>query len=76
MPLKFVLNDTMLRHNITQKELAEFTGVRPNTIQDIREGAPKALTVEKLNALIAGISKMSGQTYGIEAVMVYVEDSE
>lgn len=76
MPLKFVLQDTMERHGITQYALSKATGVRPNTIQDIREGEPRALTVDKLNSIIAGVSALSGQNYGIEAVMIYEDDPD
>lgn len=76
MPIKFTLQDTMDRHGITQYALHKTTGVRMNTIQDIREGNVKALTVDKLDAIVAGLSHLSGQTYGFEAVMTYSDDPE
>lgn len=76
MPIKFTLQETMDRHGITQKTLSEASGVRMNTIRDLRVGVPKALTVEKLDALIHGINTLTGEHYGFEAVMTYVEDSE
>lgn len=75
MPIKFTLAETMKRHGITQKALFEASGVRMNTIKDMRGGVAKALTVEKLDDLIAGINAMTGVKYGLEAVMVY-EDGE
>lgn len=75
MPIKFTLQDTMDRHGITQYALNKASGVRMNTIQDIRKGDVKALTVEKLDDLICSINKMTGGNYGFECVMVF-EDSE
>lgn len=79
MPIKFTLQETMNLYDITQKELSEASGVRMNTIKDLREGTPKSLTVEKLDDLITAINKMTNGNYGFEAVMEYVpsvEDSE
>lgn len=78
MPIKFTLQDTMNRYGITQKQLFDVTAVRMNTIRDIREGNAKALTVEKLDALIAGLSELTGEKHDLSSVMIYVEpeDSE
>ena len=76
MPVKFTLQETMDRHGLTQYALSKASGVRNNTIQGLREGNAKSLTVEKLDALIHGINTLTGEHYGFEAVMTYVEDSE
>ena len=73
MPIKFTLQDTMNRYNITQKQLFEVSDVRMNTIRDIREGNAKALTVEKLDALIAALNEITGDKHDISSVLVYVE---
>lgn len=78
MPIKFTLQDTMNRYDVTQKQLFDVSTVRMNTIRDIREGNARALTVEKLDALIAGLSELTGEKHDISSVMIYVEpeDSE
>lgn len=76
MPIQFTLQETMDRHGITQYSLAQASGVRNNTIQDIRTGIAKSLTVEKLGALVAGLNALTGEKYGLDAVMIYTEDSE
>ena len=77
MPLKFTLKETMKKHRITQKELSAASGVRPNTIADLRSGDAKKSTVEKLTALMDALSRMTGETCGLDAIMIYVEeDSE
>lgn len=76
MSIKFVLNRTMLDHDISQRALSKESGVRMNTIKDIREGEAKSLTVDKLEALVRGLNALTGEKYGLDAVMIYVEDSE
>ena len=76
MSIQFTLQETMDRHGITQYALGKASGVRNNTIQGLREGNAKSLTVEKLNALVAGLNTLTGEKYGLDAVMIYVEDSE
>ena len=74
MPIKFTLNETMRLHNIRQKDLFDVCGVRMNTIKDLRLGDAKCLTIEKLDDLVRGINKMTGQNYGIECVIKYEEE--
>lgn len=76
MTIKYTLQETLDRHGITQYALNKATGVRMNTIQAIREGEVKALTVDKLDAIITGINALSGQNYGLDAVMRYEADPE
>ena len=76
MPIKFTLADIMRRYDITQKELSEVSGVRMNTIKDIRNGEAKALTVDKLDALITGINVLTNGDYGLDAVLIYEPTTE
>lgn len=79
MPIKFTLQETMDRHNITQKALYEASGVRMNTILELRKGVAISINFGKLADLIIAINRITGENYGFEAVMEYtsdVEDSE
>lgn len=79
MPIKFTLQETMDRHNITQKALCEASGVRMNTILELRKGVAISINFGKLADLIIAINRITGENYGFEAVMEYtsdVEDSE
>lgn len=75
MPIKFTLQQTMDRWDITQKALSEASGVRMNTIKDIRNGEAKALTVTAIDRLTLSINEMTGANYGLDAILIY-EDSE
>lgn len=75
MPLKFTLQQTMDQWNITQTDLHRASGIRMNTIKDIREGKPKALTVNAIDRILYAINEMTGVKYGLEAIMIY-EDGE
>ena len=76
MPLVFTLEQTMAEVGLRQKELAEISGVRPNTISKIRHGDASELRLESLNAIIDAINEHSGRRYGLEAVIKYVEADE
>lgn len=75
MPLKFTLQQTMDQWDITQTDLHRASGIRMNTIKDIREGKPKALTVNAIDRILHAINEMTGVKYGLEAIMIY-EDGE
>lgn len=75
MPLKFTLQQTMDQWDITQTDLHRASGIRMNTIKDIREGKPKALTVNAIDRILYAINEMTGVKYGLEAIMIY-EDGE
>lgn len=71
MPIIFTLDKTMKGLAITQKELAELSGVRPNTISEIRKGKSNALRVETLDALLDAINHLSDGFYGLDAIIEY-----
>lgn len=77
MPLIFTLDETMKKLGVNQKELAELSGVRPNTISEIRKGDASALRVETLDALIDAVNGLSAdKTYGLDAILTYIERQE
>ena len=75
MPLKFTLQDTMKRYGITQKALWEASGVRMNTIKDMRENSVKSLTVTNIDAILNGLYELTGDRQGLDALFIY-EDCE
>ena len=75
MPLKFTLQQTMDQWDITQTDLHRASGIRMNTIKDIREGKPKALTVNAIDRIVNAINELTGVKYGLDAIMIY-EDGE
>ena len=75
MPIKFTLQDTMKRYKITQKALSEVSGVRMNTIKDMRENAVKSLTITHVDAILNGIYEITGERQGLDALFIY-EDGE
>ena len=75
MPLKFTLQDTMNRYGITQKALSEASGVRMNTIKDMRENNVKSLPVTNIDAILNGLYALTGERHGLEALFIY-EDCE
>ena len=45
------LDEIMLKRNISNTELAGWSGVRPNTISDMRKGGAKAIRLETLDVI-------------------------
>ena len=50
--IKFKLKVELAKADMTQKALAEKTGIRPSTISDISKGTVKHLPVEALNKIL------------------------
>ncbi len=75
MPLKFTLQDTMNRYGISQKALSEASGVRMNTIKDMRENNVKSLTVTNIDAILNGLHILTGERHGLGSLFIY-EDCE
>ena len=61
--IKFKLKVELAKADMTQKALAEKTGIRPSTISDISKGTVKHLPVEALNLRDTGLS--ARRSYGI-----------
>ncbi|RHS34069.1 XRE family transcriptional regulator [Ruminococcaceae bacterium AF10-16] len=53
--IKFKLKVELAKADMTQKALAEKTGIRPSTISDISKGTVKHLPVEALNKICAAL---------------------
>ena len=62
--IKFKLKVELAKADMTQKALAEKTGIRPSTISDISKGTVKHLPVEALNNL-RGTGLSARRSYGI-----------
>ena len=56
MPLKFKLKVLLAEQNMTQKRLAELTGIRPPTISAICNGTIKELPVGVLEKICAALN--------------------
>lgn len=56
MPLKFKLKVLLAEQSMTQKRLAELTGVRPPTISAICNGTIKELPVGVLEKICAALN--------------------
>ena len=50
------LDEIMLKRNISNTELAGWSGVRPNTISDMRKGGAKAIRLETLDAICSAMN--------------------
>jgi putative transcriptional regulator len=68
MPLKFKLKVLLAMRDMTQKQLAEVTGIRPPTISAIANGTAKHLPVDVLNRICAALGVQPGD------IMEYVEE--
>ena len=53
--IKFKLKVELAKADMTQKALAERTGIRPSTISDISKGTVKHLPVDALNKICAAL---------------------
>lgn len=71
MPLIYTLENTMKELDINQKTLAEISGVRPNTISELRKGDVGAIRVETLESLLDAINRLSDKSYGLDAIIKY-----
>ena len=57
--IKFKLKVELAKADMTQKALAERTGIRPSTISDISKGTVKHLPVDALNKICAALDLWS-----------------
>ena len=68
--IKFKVKVMLAINEMTQKELAEKTGIRPPTVSAICTGAVKHLPVEALNKICAGLNCQPAD------LMEYIPDEE
>lgn len=68
--IKFKVKVMLAINEMTQKELAEKTGIRPPTVSAICTGAVKHLPVEALNKICAVLNCQPGD------LMEYIPDEE
>lgn len=73
MPLKFTLDKTIERENITKYRLSKESGVRANTIASLCNGDARSLSVETLDAIIDALNRLSESTHGLDSVVEYVK---
>ena len=70
MPIKFKLKILLAIHEMTQKQLAELTGIRPPTISAICTNSIKELPVGVLEKLCKALNCQPGD------IMEYVDDED
>lgn len=68
MPLKFKLKVLLAMHSMTQKQLAQETGIRPPTISAIATGTAKQLPVNVIERICAALNCQPGD------LMEYIEE--
>lgn len=68
--IKFKVKVLLAINEMTQKELAEKTGIRPPTVSAICTGAVKHLPIEALNRICAVLNCQPGD------LMEYIPDEE
>lgn len=68
--IKFKAKVLLAINEMTQKELAEKTGIRPPTVSAICTGAVKHLPIEALNKICAVLNCQPGD------LMEYIPDEE
>lgn len=68
--IKFKAKVLLAINEVTQKELAEKTGIRPPTVSAICTGAVKHLPIEALNRICAVLNCQPGD------LMEYIPDEE
>ena len=68
--IKFKVKVMLAIPEMTQKALAERTGIRPSTISDISKGTVKHLPVDALNKICAALDCQPAD------LMEYVADKE
>jgi len=59
--LRSLINATMARHNITQSQLAEATGIAQGNISRWLSGARESVTTTTADTIIAGIEQIAGR---------------
>ena len=68
--IKFKVKVLLAINEMTQKELAERTGIRPPTVSAICTGAVKQLPVEALNKICEVLNCQPGD------IMEYIEEAD
>lgn len=58
--INFKVAELMGRHRLTQKALAEMTGIRPNTISALWHGTAKRIEVEHVEKLCIALKCQPG----------------
>ncbi|WP_440118380.1 helix-turn-helix domain-containing protein [Paenibacillus sp. QZ-Y1] len=72
----FRLEETLRELDITRNKLAVYSEVRPNTINDLANGATKRIEIDTLERIIKSLNEISmtkgmKRTYNIEDILEY-----
>jgi DNA-binding Xre family transcriptional regulator len=60
MPTRWKLAELMARHKVTNKEMAEYLGMRPNSITDLKKAdSMPRINGEQLDRIAAALSALS-----------------
>ena len=66
----------MAEHRLTQRKLAEASGVRQATISQLYNETGKGVQFDTLTRLIDGLKKLTGKSYTVGDLLQYVPDEE
>ena len=64
----------MGRHRIKQTELAQASGLRYATINDLYNGKSKRIDFATMGGVILGLRRISGHPYTVGDLFEYVEE--
>lgn len=79
MGTKFILEETLEFLNITPNQFAVATGIRPNTIYDMKDNKTKRIEVKYLNKIVETLNEIAktrgiNKKFTINDVMIWEED--
>lgn len=65
------LSEIMGRHRLTQKAVAQASGLRPGTISALYHDQTEAITKTTLSRVIEGLQKLTGMTYDVGDILQF-----
>lgn len=73
MPIVFTLQQTLKKHDITQRQLAELSDIRPNTISQLYNGSTKRVNIDMLERIIPALSELTGEEIDLSDIFTYTK---
>lgn len=70
----FKLDKLLQEIGISRHKFAIYSGVRPNTINDMCKGITKRIEVDTLNSIIKALNELSNNPISIAELMEYREN--
>ncbi len=71
MQIEFTLDATLKELNLTAMKFSELSGVRKNTILDMRNGKTSRIHVDALEKILNALNEYGGGGYDVHHVFVY-----